>query len=117
MQIWISGATFTDDVYALGDLGCSGENPPCIGFIFDVSNQTCDLAVAPTGNQPSSPDVQLGVSIAGEVTCNDGETFECAKFLSALVTESNLSIPLDTPPLVDAPPADESLGVTTSGPA
>ena len=117
VQIWISGATFTDDVYALADSGCSDENPPCIGFIFDVANQTCDLAIAPTGKQPSSPDAQLAVSIAGEVTCTEGETFECAKFLSALDTESNLSIPLDTPPVADAPPADESLGATMSGPA
>lgn len=120
VQIWISGATFTDDVYALADSGCSGENPPCIGFVFDIANQTCDLAIAPTGNQPSSPDAPLEVSISGEVTCTEGESFECAKFLSALVTESNLSIPLDTPPAdtpSDAPPADEGLGVSTSGPA
>jgi hypothetical protein len=117
VQIWIGGAAFTDDVYALADAGCSGENPPCIGFIFDVANQTCALAIAPTGIQPSSPDAPLAVSISGEVTCSDGESFECAKFLSALVTESNLSIPLDTTPPSDAPPADESLGVTTSGPA
>ena len=115
VQIWISGATFTDDVYALADSGCSGENPPCIGFIFDVANQTCDLAIAPTGIQPSSPDVQLDVRISGEITCSDGETFECAQFLTALSGESNVSIPLDTP-FADAT-SDESLGVTTSGPA
>ena len=117
VQIWIGGATFTDEVYALADAGCSGENPPCIGFVFDVANQTCDLAIAPTGLQPSSPDAPLAVSISGAVTCSDGESFECAKFLSALVTESNLSIPLDPPPPPDAPLVDESLGVTTSGSA
>lgn len=120
VQIWISDAIFTDDVYALADSGCSGENPPCIGFVFDVANQTCDLAIAPTGNQPSSPDAPLHVSISGAVTCRDGESFECAEFLSALVTESNLSIPLDTPPAdapSDAPPSDGGLGTATSGPA
>ncbi|TFC26611.1 hypothetical protein E3O25_11090 [Cryobacterium sp. TMT1-3] len=120
VQIWISGARFTDDVYALADSGCSGENPPCIEFVFDIADQTCDLAIVPTGNQPSPPDAPLNVSLTGEVTCSDGESLDCAKFLSAVFTESNLSIPLDTPPAntpSDTPPADEGLGVTTSGPA
>jgi len=120
VQIWISGATFTDDVYALADAGCSGENPPCIGFVFDIANQTCDLAIAPTGNPASSPDAPVGVSISGEVTCSDGDSFACTEFLSALVTESNLSIPLDTPPWSapsEAPTADGGPEVTTSAPA
>jgi hypothetical protein len=120
VQIWISSATFTDEVYALAESGCSGDNPPCIGFLFDVANQTCDLAIAPTGNQPSSPDAPLGVSISGEVTCSDGANVECAKFLAASTGERKVSIPLDEPPAdapSDEPPADEGLGVTTSGPA
>ena len=110
VQIWITGATFTDDVYALAESGCSGENPPCIGFIFDIANQSCDLAIAPTGNQPSSPDTALEVSISGAVTCSDGNSPDCAKFLSAVVSESNLSIPLDPPP------ASAPTDAPTSGP-
>ncbi len=97
VQISITGATFSTDVYALADQGCAGDHPACIGFVFDAGHQACDLAIAPTGSQDSTG-TEPAVSIAGDVTCVDGQTPDCASFLAAVANEQSLSIPLDPPP-------------------
>ena len=97
VQIAITGASFSTDVYALADQGCADDHPPCIGFVFDAGHQACDLAIAATGSQDATG-TEPAVSIAGDVTCVDGETADCTAFLAAVADEQSLSIPLDPPP-------------------
>lgn len=97
VQILITGAHFTSDVYAVADSGCSGGNPACIGFVFDVDHQVCDLAIAATGSQEGSDDPEPAVSIAGTVACLDGQSDGCTSFLQAVANEPSLTIPLDAP--------------------
>jgi hypothetical protein len=97
VQITITGASFSTDVYTLADQGCPGDHPACIGFVFDAGHQVCDLAITPTGSLDSTG-TEPAVSIAGDVTCVDGQTPECADFLSAVANETSVSIPLDPPP-------------------
>ncbi len=99
VQITITGADFSTDVYALAGQGCAGDHPACIGFVFDAGHQACDLAVASTGSQDATG-TEPAVSIRGDVTCIRGETADCAAFLAAVPNERSLSIPLDPPPSV-----------------
>ena len=97
VQITITGASFSTDVYALAEQGCANDNPPCIGFVFDAGHQACNLAIAPTGSSDSTG-TEPAVSIAGNVKCVDGQTPDCVSFLTAVSNEQSLSIPLDPPP-------------------
>jgi hypothetical protein len=103
VQITITGATFSTDVYTLADQGCAGDHPDCIGFVFDAGHQACDLAIAPTGSQDSTG-TEPAVSIGGDVTCVDGQTADCTAFLAAVADEKSLSIPLDPPPSTQGAP-------------
>jgi hypothetical protein len=97
VQIAISGASFSTDEYAVADQGCADDHPPCIGFVFDVDHQACNLAIAATGAEGSA-DTEPAVSLSGNVICLEGETTGCTAFLSAVAEEESLSIPLDPPP-------------------
>ncbi len=97
VQITITGANFSTDVYAVADQGCADDHPPCIGFVFDAGHQACNLAIAPTGSQDATG-TEPAVSIGGKVTCVDGQSADCVAFLSAVANEQSLSIPLDPPP-------------------
>ncbi|NEN06611.1 hypothetical protein G3T36_12115 [Diaminobutyricibacter tongyongensis] len=102
VTVTITGGSFSTDVYAHADQGCSS-GPDCVGFVFEAGNQgqQCNLAIAPTGSQDATG-TEPAVSLTGNVTCLDGKTAECDTFLTAVQNDPNVSISLDPPPAAPA---------------
>jgi hypothetical protein len=106
IQVVVTSAIFTPDLFDEADTGCDDSNPSCIGYEFTEDAQACTLAVKPLEGAElldENPFVALG----GIVNCQlDAE--ECQAFADAVATEQNLSIDLLIP---EVSPTDD----TTSG--
>lgn len=97
VQITITGAVFSTDVYAVADQGCGDDHPSCTDFVFVTDSQGCNLAIAPTGSTDFTG-TEPAVSLSGTGTCVGGQTADCVAFLTAVEGGAGASIQLDPPP-------------------
>jgi hypothetical protein len=116
VQIQVSTAVVTDEVFTVGGDGCSERgDPPCEGFIFTSDNtdpndrDVCTVAVhydVPDADQPAEPAPEQGsafLRLTGRMQCPADLDPPCTA-LAASVAADDQDIELFPPP---SPPEPE----------
>jgi len=120
VEVALTGFAFSPEIFAVAEAGCSGDNPPCVGYVFTTSAQVCDLAIEPLGIPDDSTGENPSVSATGEARCDDAESPECTTFVAAVESEQNVAIDLNPPELeetaTDETPDPEVTSDTTTDP-
>ncbi|MBA2444533.1 MAG: hypothetical protein H0V49_04290 [Nocardioidaceae bacterium] len=116
VEIVLTGFVFNPDIFAVAEAGCSGENPPCLDYVFSTNDQACDLAIEPLSMPDDLTSENPSVSATGEARCDDVESPECTAFVAAVETEQNVAIPLNAPVVEETATWEETTDPTmTSG--